>query len=156
MIPPRHLPGSYVAAAPIVGDTMRDFRDESPSNRDVIGKTLRDNMIQCVGRMRLPTMKQNCEACGVSLFPDDEAYVCSFGNTFCLGCFLDKQKTCPVCGGELARRPKRKPGAGEPERRTLPSSEINRSSLIWIVSCAVWAFVALAATLTIWQLYRST
>jgi two-component system, LytTR family, sensor kinase len=101
-------------------------------------------------------MKHACEGCGVPLSADAEAYVCSYECTFCLTCYFNRQKTCPHCGGELVRRPRRVGVAGANVLPMATSLDSPRSSIIWAVSCGVWIFVALAASLTIWQLYRST
>jgi len=54
-------------------------------------------------------MKPNCETCDGALANDGEAHICSFECTFCDSCTTDTHKhTCPNCGGELVRRPKRK------------------------------------------------
>ncbi len=97
-------------------------------------------------------MKQTCEGCGVALLADAEAYICSCESTFCLDCYQNNRSTCTHCGNELARRPRR----GSPMHTHVRPLARSSTSLVWIVSCGVWAFVALAATLTIWRLYRST
>jgi hypothetical protein len=53
-------------------------------------------------------MKAACEKCGVRLFPDGEAYICSYECTFCNLCSREMSATCPNCGGELLPRPRRK------------------------------------------------
>jgi two-component system LytT family sensor kinase len=65
------------------------------------------------------------------------------------------QGTCPNCGGELLRRPRRKTRAVPAEDRDLPTPGSNKTWLIWAVSFAVWTFVALAATVTIFEFYSS-
>jgi hypothetical protein len=50
-----------------------------------------------------------CEKCNASLQPDGEAYICSYECTFCKPCTDQMHGTCPNCGGELLRRPRRKP-----------------------------------------------
>jgi two-component system, LytTR family, sensor kinase len=102
-------------------------------------------------------MKTACEGCGSALPPDCEAYNCSFECTFCPQCYSSKQKTCPNCGGELVRRPRRATTHPETTARPFASArEMPRIWLVFAISFGVWLFVALAATLTIWQLYRST
>lgn len=100
-------------------------------------------------------MKTRCEACERALPADLEAYICSFECTFCSDCAAGTQFVCRNCGGELLRRP--------PRRTPFPSQDDgpisvagDRPRLIWAVSFGVWSFVAFAATLTIYQLYRST
>ena len=100
-------------------------------------------------------MKTSCEACERALPADHEAYICSFECTFCSDCGVSRQFTCPNCGGELLRRPRRKIPSGSLDEgpRNRPG---NRPWLIWAVSIGVWSFIAFAATLTVYQLYRST
>lgn len=52
-------------------------------------------------------MKAKCEACGIGLAQDGEAYICSYECTFCADCTAERQDRCPNCGGELLRRPRR-------------------------------------------------
>jgi hypothetical protein len=52
-------------------------------------------------------MKPACEKCETDLAPDHEAYICSYECTFCHRCTQDMAATCPNCGGELLRRPRR-------------------------------------------------
>lgn len=54
-------------------------------------------------------LRPNCECCNVDLPPDSTAaLICTFECTFCSDC-ADKRLhgTCPNCGGELVRRPRR-------------------------------------------------
>lgn len=53
-------------------------------------------------------MKTDCERCHGFLSPRGEAYICSYECTFCQACTGAMQATCPNCGGELVRRPRRK------------------------------------------------
>jgi steroid delta-isomerase-like uncharacterized protein len=53
-------------------------------------------------------MRAKCERCDGTLELDAEAYVCSYECTFCPGCSAGMAHTCPNCGGELLRRPRRK------------------------------------------------
>jgi uncharacterized protein len=53
-------------------------------------------------------MKAMCEKCGRSLVAQGEAYICSYECTFCPSCAEQMHVVCPNCGGELARRPRRK------------------------------------------------
>ncbi len=53
-------------------------------------------------------MKSACERCHAVLRLDSEVFICSHECTFCGPCtFGDLAQTCPNCGGELSRRPKR-------------------------------------------------
>lgn len=54
-------------------------------------------------------LRPNCECCNVDLAPDSaEARICTFECTFCSDCAEYRLGgTCPNCGGELVRRPRR-------------------------------------------------
>ena len=52
-------------------------------------------------------MRGVCERCGRALANADEAFICSFECTFCADCAAAMSETCPKCGGELVRRPRR-------------------------------------------------
>jgi uncharacterized protein len=54
-------------------------------------------------------LRPNCECCYCDLRADSEqAFICSFECTFCAGCAEGPLGgTCPNCGGELVRRPRR-------------------------------------------------
>lgn len=54
-------------------------------------------------------MKSECEKCLAELAPQTTAYICSFECTFCEKCTQAMKSVCPNCGGELVRRPRRKP-----------------------------------------------
>jgi two-component system, LytTR family, sensor kinase len=99
-------------------------------------------------------MKLNCEGCQRELPADSEAYVCSYECTFCADCAAKGQCLCPHCGGELVRRPRRVIHAETAENDADAPSV--RSWLVWVLSFGVWTFLALAYTITIYQLYRST
>jgi two-component system LytT family sensor kinase len=100
-------------------------------------------------------MKTSCEACERALPADLEAYICSFDCTFCPDCAAVTQFVCPNCGGELLRRPRRQTSSGSLDEGPLNIPD-NPPWVIWAVSFGVWSFVAFAATLTVYQLYRST
>ena len=53
-------------------------------------------------------MRGTCEKCGKALRADGRAFICSYECTFCKTCTEGMHGTCPNCGGELIRRPKRK------------------------------------------------
>lgn len=55
-------------------------------------------------------MRSSCEKCGAALAQDGAARICSYECTFCAPCAEGMNQTCPNCGGELVRRPKRKKG----------------------------------------------
>ena len=54
-------------------------------------------------------LRPGCECCDRDLAPDSaEAYICTYECTFCRDCAETRLKgTCPNCGGELVRRPRR-------------------------------------------------
>jgi uncharacterized protein len=54
-------------------------------------------------------LRPNCECCNVDLPGDSgDAYICSFECTFCARCTsATLNASCPNCGGELVRRPRR-------------------------------------------------
>jgi uncharacterized protein len=52
-------------------------------------------------------LRESCERCNAALPPDGEAFICSYECTFCPGCTSEMDATCPNCGGELVRRPRR-------------------------------------------------
>jgi two-component system, LytTR family, sensor kinase len=99
-------------------------------------------------------VKTSCEECGRSLPLDGEAYICSFECTFCSDCTSNKQKICPHCGGELVRRPRRGTPGNSDEELATEARIRNRPGMVWAASFGVWTFVSLAATATIYQLYR--
>jgi hypothetical protein len=53
-------------------------------------------------------MRPVCEKCNAALPHGAEAFICSYECTFCKSCTDAMHGTCPNCGGELLRRPKRK------------------------------------------------
>jgi len=52
-------------------------------------------------------LRPSCERCGRDLAADGTAYICSYECTFCIECTAELLRTCPNCGGELVRRPRR-------------------------------------------------
>ncbi len=94
-------------------------------------------------------MEVDCEGCKRSLAAHLEVHRCSHGCTFCDECARENAGICPHCGGELLRQWV----SPEPEGEELiPDRKIKRK--IWLASFAVWTFVSLAATVTIYELYR--
>jgi two-component system LytT family sensor kinase len=104
--------------------------------------------------MRLQ-MKTQCAKCGVALSADGEAYICSYECTFCSPCASESQGRCPNCTGELARRPRRTAPASGIENTNPEIAWVSRPWLIWTVSFGVWTLVALAASGSIYELWRS-
>lgn len=62
-------------------------------------------------------MRDHCEKCEAPLAPDAAAYICSDECTFCGACTQAMNAVCPNCGGELLRRPKRRPAKRKPANR---------------------------------------
>lgn len=54
-------------------------------------------------------MKTACMKCAAPLRNEGGAYMCSYECTFCLPCTATLAHICPNCGGDLQRRPMRKP-----------------------------------------------
>jgi len=54
-------------------------------------------------------MRTECERCAAPLAPGaEDAVICSYECTFCAACSAGElHGTCPNCGGELLRRPRR-------------------------------------------------
>src|SRR5262245_46051584 len=52
-------------------------------------------------------MRAACEKCSGEVGLDAEAFICSYECTFCATCTKAMSATCPNCGGELLRRPRR-------------------------------------------------
>ena len=54
-------------------------------------------------------MRPICEKCEGPLGAMDKARICSYECTFCPHCSHEMDDICPNCGGELVRRPRRRP-----------------------------------------------
>ncbi len=54
-------------------------------------------------------LRPSCENCDRDLPPDaQDAWICTFECTFCADCVREVlHGTCPNCGGEFSRRPRR-------------------------------------------------
>jgi len=100
-------------------------------------------------------MKTGCEKCGAFLPPDGQAYICSYECTFCSSCASESQGSCPNCSGELVRRPRRAASFTAVENTDPETALPGRPWLIWVISFGVWTLVALAATVSVYELYRS-
>ena len=99
-------------------------------------------------------MKPRCEQCRAELRADGEAYICSFECTFCYACASNLQNVCPNCRGELVPRPRRSlPVAVADSAGAQPAAWL-RSLPVWAISFGVWAFVSLAATATVYEVYK--
>jgi two-component system LytT family sensor kinase len=101
-------------------------------------------------------MKARCEKCAATLPVDAQAYICSHECTFCPECTLRSHYACPHCAGELIRRPTRNVSAANTSSSRTAQPASRRSLLVWEVSFAVWAFVAVAGAGSIYEFYRST
>jgi two-component system LytT family sensor kinase len=99
-------------------------------------------------------MKARCEKCGTALEAAGEAYICAYECTFCATCSSQAKGTCPHCGGELTRRPRKSGAPAGIETHDLQTLHPQRPWLIWVVSFAVWTFLALVATGSIYEMYR--
>lgn len=53
-------------------------------------------------------MRLQCERCRAYVAPDHRGYICVEENTFCSYCAEALTYRCPVCQGELVRRPRQK------------------------------------------------
>ena len=54
-------------------------------------------------------MKTACMKCDGPLEDMGEGWICSYECTFCNPCTMAMSQTYPNCGGELLRRPRRRP-----------------------------------------------
>src|SRR5260370_25823348 len=99
-------------------------------------------------------MKARCEKCGTALQATGEAYICAYECTFCATCSSEAKGTCPHCGGELTRRTRKSGTPAGIETHDLQTLHPQRPWLIWVVSFAVWTFLALVATGSIYEMYR--
>ena len=54
-------------------------------------------------------MKTACMKCEGTLEDMGEAWICSYECTICTPCTTAMSQTCPNCGGELLRCPRRRP-----------------------------------------------
>jgi two-component system, LytTR family, sensor kinase len=100
-------------------------------------------------------MKRHCEKCAAALANDSGAYICSFECTFCVDCALYLQNLCPNCGGELVPRPRRNSTVGvSGSDNTRVALKLN-SRLVWAASFGVWAFLSLAATAAVYEMYHT-
>ena len=75
-------------------------------------------------------MKRACERCKAVLRHDADAFICSYECTYCGPCtFGELEQTCPSCGGELSRRPKREADADKdaPAEKDKPKGKKTKS-----------------------------
>src|ERR1700722_3747461 len=100
-------------------------------------------------------MKTRCGKCGTLRRGDAQAYICSFECTFCYVCAAESQGNCPNCSGELVRRPRRSVPVGTTETTETAGLWADRPWLIWVLSFGVWTLISLAATGSIYELWRS-
>lgn len=103
-------------------------------------------------------MKTRCGKCEAPLRADGPAYVCSFECTFCYECSSEANWICPNCTGELVRRPRRNASVAAAENNNNNDSAGlwgSRPWVIWALSFAIWTLIALAASGSVYELYRS-
>jgi two-component system, LytTR family, sensor kinase len=93
----------------------------------------------------------DCEGCRRSLAMDLEVHRCSYGCTFCEECARHNANVCSHCGGELMKQLLSE-DSSEDNSELVTGKEQQRQ--IWLASFGVWTFVSLAATATIYELYR--
>ena len=86
---------------------------------------------------------------------DEPASICSFECTFCSACATELRGICPNCSGELVSRPRRSGALSDVEQLDAAATKSGRPWLIWAVSFGVWALVALAASGSVYELWRS-
>jgi two-component system, LytTR family, sensor kinase len=100
-------------------------------------------------------MKNSCGKCGAPLAVDSHAFICSYECTFCSACASESRSTCPNCAGELVRRPRRSPLIPEAQQSSNEQVWGNRPGLIWVLSFSIWTMVAVAASGSVYELWRS-
>ena len=99
-------------------------------------------------------MKSCCERCKAALSAGDITYICSYECTFCAECTSKMGGVCPNCGGELLRRPVR-------NLQSRPHSSISTPILknnilrVWLASGAVWTFLAISSSVSMYEFDRS-
>jgi two-component system, LytTR family, sensor kinase len=100
-------------------------------------------------------MKQSCQGCPAGVPQDSEAYICSFECTFCAECAGKFHFACPHCGGGLVARPRRLIAMDSREIASKKEAfgEL-RSGWVWSISFGIWAFVALATSVTLYEMYH--
>lgn len=100
-------------------------------------------------------VKTHCAKCEAALRSDGLAYICSYECTFCSTCASEAHGSCPNCGGELVRRPRHTAAVASEENAMPEETSGTRPWLIWAVSFSVWTLVSLAASGSIYELWRS-
>jgi two-component system, LytTR family, sensor kinase len=100
-------------------------------------------------------MKSRCEKCSAVLRPEGDAYICSYECTFCSSCAAESQGSCPNCTGELVRRPSRAVAVAITGNSDIAAGRDSGTWLVWAVSFGVWTAVALAASVSVYELWRS-
>jgi two-component system LytT family sensor kinase len=99
-------------------------------------------------------LKTQCVKCGTPVRADGLAYICSYECTFCETCFSEATGSCPNCGGELVRRPRRAVAVPPVVETVSHGSSRLQPGLIWAVSLGVWTGVTLAAIASVYGLWR--
>ncbi len=91
-------------------------------------------------------MRRQCERCQAALSPDGLSFICSHECSFCESCAAHLTYTCPNCGGELVRRPRRLlPGAPSSEPAAIGDSPTPTVS--WKLVLGIWTAYGLLASL---------
>jgi two-component system LytT family sensor kinase len=100
-------------------------------------------------------LKTHCKKCAATLRADGLAYICSYECTFCSVCAAESQGTCPDCGGELVRRARRLAPSPAAVNNDAVEEWTSRPWLVWAASFFIWTVVALAASGSVYELWRS-
>jgi two-component system, LytTR family, sensor kinase len=91
-------------------------------------------------------MRRQCERCQAALPADGLSFICSHECSFCESCAANLTYTCPNCGGELVRRPRRLlPGGPSPEPAATGDSPA--STVSWKLVVGIWTAYGLLASL---------
>ena len=91
-------------------------------------------------------MRRQCERCQAALSPDGLSFICSHECSFCESCAAHLTYTCPNCGGELVRRPRRVlPGA--PSSEPAATGDSPTPTVSWKLVLGIWTAYGLLASL---------
>src|SRR5260370_34247988 len=90
-------------------------------------------------------MRRQCERCQAALSTDGLSFICSHECSFCESCAAHLTYTCPNCGGELVRRPRRVlPGA--PRSEPAAPGDSPTPTVTWkhgLAICSSYGFLVL-------------
>src|SRR5258708_4925274 len=91
-------------------------------------------------------MRRQCERCQAALSTDGLSFICSHECSFCESCAAHLTYTCPNCGGELVRRPRRLlPGA--PSSEPTATGDSPAPTVSWKLVLGIWTAYGLLASL---------